>query len=444
MTHPANRTGGFQGTQHQGSMTHPANRTGGLQGTQHQIHPIERKSSDLRHQVNKHPVNPVHPGPLSGNQPINPIHPRPGGGGGALPPKVSGNHPINPVHPGPLSGKHRSNLGLGVTNPLAGKHPVRPVNNQNININKQTEIINNNVTNVTNVNNNTSVTNITNPYPVYHQGWLKGAWTLNQFPGWVAGGSSTVIWAAGPPPSEFVNPFFSSTVVVQPVVVPGEKVVVVQQPAVAPLPSVYNYSQPLDLTLEPPAPEIVDQAVASFDAARAAFRARDYDQAIKLADDGLGKTPNDPALHEFRAVCLFAMGRYDEAAIPMYTVLTAGPGWDWTTLCRLYADINVYTDQLRALEAYCAATPKAASARFLVASLYMTQGSNEAAANMLRQVVELQPDNRLSTQLLDLLTPKQDSQDDAAQQSQSQGGDAAGDQAPPAAEPGSEAQGGGD
>ena len=169
-------------------------------------------------------------------------------------------------------------------------------------------------------------------------------------------------------------------------------------------PVVYDYSRPLDLTSPAPAQPVVDQAVASLDSARAAFQAGDYAQALKLADQAIQQTPNDPMLHEFRAMCLFAMGRYDEAAVPLYTVLSTGPGWDWTTLAGLYPNIDVYTQQLRALEAYCNANPQAASARFLLAALYMTQGSNDAAAGILKQVVALQPQDKLSAQLLAALT----------------------------------------
>ena len=192
--------------------------------------------------------------------------------------------------------------------------------------------------------------------------------------------------------SSFVNPYYMpTTTVVQP------STVVVQ-------PVVYDYSRPLDLTSPAPSQAVVEQAVAGLDSARSAFQAGDYAQALKLADQAIQQTPNDPMLHEFRATCLFAMGRYDEAAVPMYTVLSTGPGWDWTTLVGLYPNSDVYTKQLRALEAYCNANPQAASARFLLASLYMTQGSNDAAAALLKRVVALQPRDTLSAQLLATLT----------------------------------------
>ncbi len=166
----------------------------------------------------------------------------------------------------------------------------------------------------------------------------------------------------------------------------------------------YDYSMPLNLASAPPDDSIVQASVASLDSAREAFHSGDYTTALNLTDQALKQTPNDPMLHEFRATCLFALRRYDEAAVPFYTVLSAGPGWDWTTLIGLYPDVETYTSQLRALEAYCNANPQAASARFVLAAIYLTQGSKDAAAVRLGQVVAIQPQDKLSAQLLQAIT----------------------------------------
>ena len=86
--------------------------------------------------------------------------------------------------------------------------------------------------------------------------------------------------------------------------------------------------------------------------------------------------------------------------------LSAGPGWDWTTLSSLYPDVDVYTEQLRALEEYVTANPNSAAARFLLAYHYMICGHTDAAANSteggdansIRRI-------GLSAQLLAMLTP---------------------------------------
>src|SRR5262249_34746526 len=110
-------------------------------------------------------------------------------------------------------------------------------------------------------------------------------------------------------------------------------------------------------------------------------------------------------LHEFRALCLFALKRYDEAAGVLYAVLSVGPGWDWSTLIGLYPDVDTYTAQLRALEDDAVAKPRSAPDRFVLAYHYLTQGHNAAAVGVLRQVVALKPDDTLSAKLLNQLSP---------------------------------------
>lgn len=98
-------------------------------------------------------------------------------------------------------------------------------------------------------------------------------------------------------------------------------------------------------------------------------------------------------------------GRYDEAAATLYAVLSVGPGWDWTTLVGLYPSVDVYTTQLRALEAYCDAHTDSATSRFVLAYHYLTEGHDDAAVGILKQVVALKPADTLSTKLLRQLDP---------------------------------------
>ena len=110
--------------------------------------------------------------------------------------------------------------------------------------------------------------------------------------------------------------------------------------------------------------------------------------------------PNDTTLHEFLALVLFAQGKYEQAAAPLYAVLSVGPGWDWTTLSGMYPDVATYTGQLRNLEAYITANPKSAQARFVLAYQYLCEGHDENAVAQLKQVVKLQPGDTLSAQLV--------------------------------------------
>src|SRR5262249_55066895 len=141
----------------------------------------------------------------------------------------------------------------------------------------------------------------------------------------------------------------------------------------------------------PPDQTVTTQAISTFDSARAAFKAGDYGKALELVDQSIKLMPNDAALHEFRAQTLFALKRYDEAAAALYGVLSAGPGWDWTTLISLYADPEVYTRQLRDLEAYCNQNPSSAAPHFVLAYQYLTEEHPDAAARELKTVTSLQP-----------------------------------------------------
>jgi tetratricopeptide (TPR) repeat protein len=169
---------------------------------------------------------------------------------------------------------------------------------------------------------------------------------------------------------------------------------------------VYDYSQPLSAASEVPDETVMNQVMTTFDSAREAFKSGDYAHALELAKQSLKQAPNDPALHEFRALVLFALGRYDEAAAALYAVLSVGPGWDWTTLISLYGDPEVYTQQLRALEGYCTQNPNLAPARFVLAYHYLTEGYSDDAIRQLKNVVQLQPKDQLSTQLLRQLERK--------------------------------------
>jgi tetratricopeptide (TPR) repeat protein len=117
--------------------------------------------------------------------------------------------------------------------------------------------------------------------------------------------------------------------------------------------------------------------------------------------------PNDPTLHEFRSLVLFAQQQYQESAATIYAVLAVAPGWDWDTLRALYADPQTYTAQLRALEAYVRANPKNAPARFLLAYHYLEINARDAAANSLRTVLALQPSDQLAAHILQMLDQRQ-------------------------------------
>ena len=168
-----------------------------------------------------------------------------------------------------------------------------------------------------------------------------------------------------------------------------------------------EYSQPIETMTALPdldAPAAMS-AVAECDRARSALYGGDYATSLEFIDGAISSAPSDVLLHEFRAQCLFAIQRYKRAAGTLHAVLSVGPGWDWTTMSSLYADVEAYTRQLRTLEDYVQQNPNSTDGRFVLAYHYLTQGHNDAAARQLKEVCRLAPTDRLSQQLLAMIAP---------------------------------------
>jgi tetratricopeptide (TPR) repeat protein len=160
-------------------------------------------------------------------------------------------------------------------------------------------------------------------------------------------------------------------------------------------------------TTPPPAPPEDDTATAAnklFDAARAAFKDGQYADAQAKTEQAIAKLPSDAALHEFRCLCLFAQGKYKDAAAGLYAVLAAGPGWNWETVRGLYGNADDYTKQLRALEGYVKDHMDAGDGHFLLAYHYLVLGNKNDAVNQFKEVVRVQPNDKLSAELVKALT----------------------------------------
>jgi tetratricopeptide (TPR) repeat protein len=173
--------------------------------------------------------------------------------------------------------------------------------------------------------------------------------------------------------------------------------------------TVITYSQPISVVAsrvepEPEAAALTSEEMSSaaIERARAEFQAGDYLAALKSTDESISYAPGDTALHEFRALCLFALGRYGDAAGVLNPVLASGPGWDWATMAAFYGNGEVYTGQLRKLEAYVEGSPDAADAHFLLGYHYLVAGFIDESYGMFDRVVTLQPDDTVAFQLRNL------------------------------------------
>lgn len=183
----------------------------------------------------------------------------------------------------------------------------------------------------------------------------------------------------------------------------------------------YNYAQPIPVVYNA-STVTVDPTIGSnttgqiMDLAVAAFKQNNYDSALDIVNQGIPQHPDDAVLHEFRSLVLFAKGDYQQAAATIHSVLAVGPGWDWTTLSGLYADVSIYTLQLRALEAAARQNPQDPANRFLLAYHYISDGYPDAAVRQLQEVVKLVPGDQVAASLLKMTSaPPASSTDPAAQ-----------------------------
>ena len=241
----------------------------------------------------------------------------------------------------------------------------------------------------------------------YNGGWwapfAAGAATwglLSSVGNWGLGYGTLGYGAAG-----YVNPYYSAV------------------PAAVVAASPYDYSQPVFVdssyasgqaapVVEGTQPADDSQAAAqvspadvAVDEALAKFKAGDYAGALAGFDKALRLSPKDSVIHEVRALALFALGRYSEAAATLNSVLASAPGMDWTTVSNVYGSVDAYTGHLRKLEDFCRTHPDDAAAHFVLGYQYLVGGSSDMAAAALRVVIAKQPGDVVAKRLLDAIAP---------------------------------------
>jgi len=158
-----------------------------------------------------------------------------------------------------------------------------------------------------------------------------------------------------------------------------------------------------------------NEANAAVDDGLAKFKAGDYVGALSAFDRAVKAAPKDSVIHEVRALTLFALGRYPEAAATLNSVLVSAPGMDWTTISNVYGSVDAYTAHLRKLEDFCRANPDSASGHFVLAYHYLVGGHADMAAEALKVVVAKQPGDLVAKRLLEAITPPEEPKPEAEQ-----------------------------
>lgn len=164
---------------------------------------------------------------------------------------------------------------------------------------------------------------------------------------------------------------------------------------------VYDYSYPYVYGTEAAAPVIAADTQSDFYArAEEAFRAGNYQDAVRLASHAAIDNPRDPNVHLLLSLSMFAMGNYRGAAMEAHGIVAMGQNVDWPSLIGFYSDVGPYTQQLRALEAAAEKNPSSADDKFLLGFLYLTQGNRDAAQIPLLGALTIVPQDRIAADLL--------------------------------------------
>ena len=256
------------------------------------------------------------------------------------------------------------------------------------------------------------------PWANYHYGWLNGYWqSFTTVPTFWMGLTAGVLSTGSS--FAYSNPYYvapqpqsDTTIVINmpdysaPIPPPSTEQTVIAF-VEAPDPVTTEDGQVALPTTAPPAPpkdETAMDAKGLFEKARELFKAEKFAEAQAEVEKAIQLLPSDAALHEFRSLTLFAQAKYKDAAAGLYAVLAAGPGWNWDTMRGMYQDPAEYTRELRVLEDFSKANPDAGYAHFLRAYHYLVLADKDAAVEQFKEVVRMQPEDKLSSELLKALT----------------------------------------
>jgi len=241
-------------------------------------------------------------------------------------------------------------------------------------------------------------------YQGHHNGWYHGAWCDHWGDNWqhmwsdhtAAMVLGTTMWGLNRMNYWFGYGAYSNPYYTEPLIV-DNTTIYYSEPMAAPPEMVVSPAP----TENPLPPGVTQDGMKNLDAAMGAFYDGKFKEALQLTNKALASMPKDAAIHEFRALVLFSMENYKEAAATLHPVLAVGPGWDWTTMSSLYP--GNYTPHFRTLQKYVEANPKVPEGHFVLAYHYMTQGHAEYAADELKEVLKLVPNDTVAAQLLQMM-----------------------------------------
>ena len=252
-------------------------------------------------------------------------------------------------------------------------------------------------------------------YPHHrNHAWYHGGWSSIRFDSWYRPpcyqgwnwgvGLWLDNWGYG---VRYINPYCTRRPVWNVTVYDYSHPIILKVPTVISETSVYGAE---DLGVEK-LTSAEERSIRLFADARMEFKRRRFDRALELSEQAIPLNPDDVILHEFYALCLFALAQYDDAAIVLNSLLAVSSGMDLETLEELYDSPDTYRLQRQMLEDHVQGDSGDVSARFVLAYHLIVAGEVEEASRWLREVVRIEPEDRVAKQLLadlELSDPKAD------------------------------------
>jgi len=156
-------------------------------------------------------------------------------------------------------------------------------------------------------------------------------------------------------------------------------------------------------------PSVTTEATTTsdyFDQALAAFRAGNYQEALRLAGHAAIDMRNDARPHELASLALFALGEYRGASMEAHAALSLGQPADWATRYSYHNDLPTYQRQLDALTKYAGEHSDSMDAKFVLAYHNLMMGHRDLAVQQLGDVVKAAPNDQLAARLLESIGGK--------------------------------------
>ncbi len=168
------------------------------------------------------------------------------------------------------------------------------------------------------------------------------------------------------------------------------------QPAIYYPSTQYSRATPQPVTLSP-----MEKARQHTKTAKEQFLTASYPSAIKELNEVVKIAPKDSSAYQFRSLAAFAQRRFGDAAADAYDAMSYGNAWTMPVIQSLYgSNDKLYAAHLQELEREAMNDNASMQTHFLLAYHLLVDEQWDAAKIQLQKVLQLSPEEPLSTKLL--------------------------------------------